>query len=119
MARRLRDTEVPPFQDTYGWILSRRGDYAEALTYLEPAAAALAGNPLVQFHHAEAALALERSDAARAELPAGARRLRSPGGPLPQAQAGARPAGRDRRGRGSAGGAGRRLIAVNQGCTAP
>ena len=38
IARRLRGTDVPYFQDTYGWILHRRGDDAEALTYLAPAA---------------------------------------------------------------------------------
>lgn len=50
IARRLRGTEVPPFQDTYGWILQRRGDSEEALTYLEPAAKALASDPIVQYH---------------------------------------------------------------------
>ncbi len=50
IARRLRGTEFAPFQDTYGWIMSRRGDYEEALTYLEPAAAGLTSDPLVQYH---------------------------------------------------------------------
>ena len=65
VARRLRGTEVPHFQDTYGWILLRRGDNEQALTYLEPAAAALAGDPLVQYHVARAYHALERWDEAR------------------------------------------------------
>lgn len=55
LARRLRDTRLPPFQDTYGWILARRGSYAEALQYLEPAAAALRNDPLVQYHYGIAA----------------------------------------------------------------
>jgi len=38
IARRLRGIDVPAFQDTYGWIAHRRGDYAEALDYLRPAA---------------------------------------------------------------------------------
>jgi len=50
IARRLRGMEVPAFQDTYGWIAYRRGDFAEARDYLEPAARALPGDPLVQFH---------------------------------------------------------------------
>ncbi len=50
IARRLRGMEIPAFQDTYGWIAHRRGDYKEALKYLEPAAAALPGDPLVQYH---------------------------------------------------------------------
>ncbi|MBB5723645.1 putative Zn-dependent protease [Loktanella ponticola] len=50
IARRLRGVDVPAFQDTYGWIVYRRGDYAEALDYLRPAATGLPGDPLVQYH---------------------------------------------------------------------
>lgn len=50
VARRLRGTEVPPFQDTYGWILYRRGDVEEAISYLEPAAEGLPNDPIVQYH---------------------------------------------------------------------
>lgn len=50
IARRLRGMDVPAFQDTYGWIAYRRGDYADALDYLKPAAKNLAGDPLVQYH---------------------------------------------------------------------
>ena len=42
--------DVPAFQDTYGWIEARRGNYVEALTYLRPAAAGLADDPLAQYH---------------------------------------------------------------------
>ena len=66
IARRLRDTEVPAFQDTYGWIAFRRGDAAEALPYLEGAAAGLDSDPIVQFHLAQVYEALGRtSDALR------------------------------------------------------
>jgi tetratricopeptide (TPR) repeat protein len=41
IARRLRGTDVAPFQDTYGWIAYRKGEYQEALEHLEPAAAVL------------------------------------------------------------------------------
>ena len=58
IARRLRDSEFAPFQDTYGWIAYRRGDYREALRHLEPAAAALIEDPLVQFHLARTQQAL-------------------------------------------------------------
>ncbi len=54
IGRRLRGTDVAPFQDTYGWILFRRGEYEEAITYLEPAATAIPTDPIVQFHLAEA-----------------------------------------------------------------
>lgn len=64
IARRLRDSSVPHFQDTYGWIAYRRGDLDEALAHLEPAAAALTDDPLVQFHLGMTYLALGRADAA-------------------------------------------------------
>ncbi|SNR71779.1 tetratricopeptide repeat protein [Puniceibacterium sediminis] len=50
IARRLRDTKVPAFQDTYGWIEYLRGNFDEALRYLEPAAAGLTTDPLAQYH---------------------------------------------------------------------
>jgi predicted Zn-dependent protease len=68
VARRLRGTEIPHFQDTYGWILVQRGDNEQALTYLEPAAAALTDDPLVQFHLGMALFSLERWDDARTAL---------------------------------------------------
>lgn len=65
IARRLKSANVPHFQDTYGWILHRRGDSAGALAYLEPAAAALGDNALVQRHLGEALFALGRAAEAR------------------------------------------------------
>lgn len=64
IARRLRGTEVPPFQDTYGWILHRRGQSEEAIEYLEPAAEGLANDPIVQYHLASAYEAVGRLDEA-------------------------------------------------------
>ncbi|MEL6467642.1 MAG: tetratricopeptide repeat protein [Pseudomonadota bacterium] len=68
VARRLRGTEVPAFQDTYGWITYKQGNFEEALTYLEPAAEALAADPLVQYHLGMTYAALERPEDARAAL---------------------------------------------------
>jgi len=68
VARRLRGQEVPAFQDTYGWIATRRGDPEEALPYLESAAEGLPEDPLVQYHLGMTYLALERTDEARATL---------------------------------------------------
>lgn len=62
IARRLREANVPAFQDTYGWITHRRGDSAEALPYMEAAAEGLPSDPIVQFHLAEVYSALERSE---------------------------------------------------------
>ncbi len=66
VARRLRGTENPYFQDTYGWLLTQRQDYQQALTYLEPAAKALTGDALTQYHLAMTYYALERWKDAKA-----------------------------------------------------
>lgn len=50
IARRLRGTDVPAFQDTYGWLLARRGNHELALEYLIPAADGLPEDPTVQYH---------------------------------------------------------------------
>nr|MDJ0860543.1 tetratricopeptide repeat protein [Dinoroseobacter sp.] len=68
IARRLRGTENPAFQDTYGWIAYLRGDYEEAVTYLEPAAQALASDPVVQYHLGMLYLSLEQRDQAFAQF---------------------------------------------------
>lgn len=65
VGRRLRGTEVPQFQDTYGWILYRRGEHEEALSYLEPSARALGDDPIVKYHLGKAYLALGRQEDAR------------------------------------------------------
>lgn len=67
VARRLRGSDFAPFQDTYGWIAYRRGDYQEALEHLEPAASGLLNDPLVQFHLAMTYAALERTEDALAQ----------------------------------------------------
>ena len=65
IARRLKGTDVPAFQDTYGWIAHRNGNHDEALTYLEPAAAGLPNDPIAQFHLGMTYLALGRTEDAR------------------------------------------------------
>ncbi|MCV2881842.1 tetratricopeptide repeat protein [Actibacterium sp. XHP0104] len=68
IARRLRGLELPPLQDTYGWIEYRRGNYQEAVENLEPAAEGLPRDPLVQYHLGMAYLAVNRTDEAKAQL---------------------------------------------------
>ena len=82
IVRRLRGTDVPAFQDTYGWIAYRRGDLDEALEYLEPAAEALEEDPLAQYHLGMTYAALGRNADARTTL---TRALELAGdSPLPQ-----------------------------------
>ena len=68
IARRLRGAERPEFQDTYGWIALRRGEIEDALDHLEPAAAALSNDPLVQFHLGMAYAKAERTEDAIRQL---------------------------------------------------
>jgi tetratricopeptide (TPR) repeat protein len=82
IVRRLRGTDVPAFQDTYGWIAYRRGNLEEALEYLEPAASVLVEDPLAQYHLGMTYAALGRARDARTTL---TRALELAGdSPLPQ-----------------------------------
>jgi tetratricopeptide (TPR) repeat protein len=49
-AKRLRASEVPQYQDTYGWLQYLRGDFDGALRSLIPVAEALPDNPWVRYH---------------------------------------------------------------------
>ena len=68
VARRLRGSDVPAFQDTYGWIAFRRGDLDDALAHLEPAAAALTRDAATQYHLGMTYAAMGRADDALAQL---------------------------------------------------
>ncbi|MEL7026301.1 MAG: tetratricopeptide repeat protein, partial [Pseudomonadota bacterium] len=83
IARRLNGTNVPAFQDTYGWILHLRGQSDDAVDYLEPAAAALVDDPVVQYHLGMAYLAEGRSQEAAEQLQ---RALNVPGADLTMPQ---------------------------------
>lgn len=50
VSRRLSDSDVPAFQDTYGWITFRRGSQEAALEYLRAAAEGLPDDATVQYH---------------------------------------------------------------------
>ena len=68
IARRLQGTQVPAFQDTWGWIQYRRGNPEEALSYLQPAASGLPQDPFVQLHLGMVYHALGRHGEARQQL---------------------------------------------------
>ncbi|WP_392336663.1 tetratricopeptide repeat protein [Loktanella salsilacus] len=85
IARRLRDTTIPAFADTYGWIAFRRGNIDEALTYLVLAGEGLPNDPLVQVNLGLAYAAKGDTDQARRVL---TRAIDlSAGSPLPKFQA--------------------------------
>lgn len=68
IAKRLRELDVAPFQDTYGWIAYRQGNFEEARTYLEPAALGLPNDPLVQYHLGMTYAALGDTQKAKTQL---------------------------------------------------
>ncbi|MEY8830418.1 tetratricopeptide repeat protein [Sedimentitalea sp. XS_ASV28] len=68
VARRLRDSDVPAFQDTYGWITHRRGSFDDAQDYLQSASEGLPEDITVQFHLAANLAALERNQEALAQF---------------------------------------------------
>lgn len=72
MAEKLRGVPVPAFQDTYGWVKYRQGDYEEALRALLQAYEGLKDNPFVRYHTGMAYAALSDADAARPHLEAAA-----------------------------------------------
>jgi tetratricopeptide (TPR) repeat protein len=54
--------------DTLGWVVYKRGDYQQALVFLQEAAAKVADNPAVQFHLGMAYYMTGQTDAARLAL---------------------------------------------------
>jgi len=50
LAARLRQSDVPQFKDTLGWVSYRGGDTKVAVLLLKEAAAALPNQPLVHYH---------------------------------------------------------------------
>ncbi|MGR3540536.1 MAG: tetratricopeptide repeat protein [Hasllibacter sp.] len=80
VARRLRGADNPALQDTYGWIVFRRGETETALEYLRPAAEGLPDDARVQYHLAAALEAAGDAEGA-AEALAAAEALQEAGGP--------------------------------------
>ncbi|MBK0327152.1 tetratricopeptide repeat protein [Rhodobacteraceae bacterium F11138] len=64
VSRRLRDSDVPAFQDTFGWITFQRGSHETSLDYLRSAAAGLPNDASVQYHLAVNLAALARNQEA-------------------------------------------------------
>lgn len=89
IAKRLRAATSPAFQDTYGWILFKRGEYERALAPLKAAAEGLAANPIVQYHLGMVYDKLGQDDLAREQLQKAVDLGRGSGLPQVDAAAGA------------------------------
>jgi cellulose synthase operon protein C len=68
VARRLRASPSPAFQDTYGWTLHLAGDSAQAVAVLRESAPQLADNPIAQHHLAVAYAAIGQDALAREQF---------------------------------------------------
>src|SRR5689334_18222999 len=68
LALLLKNTDVPQFKDTLGWVSYQRQDYRTALPLLEDAAKALPNLALVRFHLGMAYLATGQDDKASNEF---------------------------------------------------
>lgn len=70
LAQRLRTSEVPAFQDTFGWIQFLRGDVEGSLRSLLAAAEGMPDNAIVRYHAGRALAAAGRDADARGHLEA-------------------------------------------------
>ena len=68
IAGRLRNAELPQYKDTYGWTRYLKGEYEEALRFIEPALEELPGNPWVHYHIGMVHAALKQPAKARTHL---------------------------------------------------
>ena len=68
LAASLRETQVPQFKDTLGWISYRREDYVNAVSLLEKAVVALPNLPLVRYHLAMSYVAVGQTAKASEQL---------------------------------------------------
>ena len=58
----LKNSDIPQFKDTLGWVAYLRGDYASAISLLEDAAAKMPNISLVQYHLGMSYLAVGKSE---------------------------------------------------------
>jgi tetratricopeptide (TPR) repeat protein len=70
LARKAHDLQgdAAAIADTLGWVLSKRGDYQQALTILQDSAEKLPDNPEIQFHLGMTAYMMGQTDIAKVAL---------------------------------------------------
>ena len=64
----LKNSNIPQFQDTFGWAQYRRGDYQAAISVLEPAAAKMPDLAAVHYHLGMSYRAAGQADKATEQL---------------------------------------------------
>lgn len=68
LADNLKTATVPQFQDTYGWVLYKRGDFSTSVSVLEAAQAKLPKAASVHYHLGMSYAGTGQSDKAEAQL---------------------------------------------------
>lgn len=68
LSEALKDSNLPQFQDTFGWARYKQGDLKGAISTLETAAAKASNLPAVHYHLGMAYAAAGQSEKAAAEL---------------------------------------------------
>jgi cellulose synthase operon protein C len=70
LAERLKDSNVPQYQDTVGWAQYQRGDFSRAVTTLEGAQAKLPNVASIRYHLGMSYIATGQTDKASEQLKA-------------------------------------------------
>ena len=68
MAVLLKNSPIPQFKDTVGWIDYQRADYAAAISLLEVAVTALPNVPLAHYHLGMSYLAAGQDEKAKEQF---------------------------------------------------
>ena len=68
MSERFASSRNPAFIDTWGWVLYKRGEYADSLTALQKAVDKAPQAPVLLYHLAMAQLKSGARDSARTNL---------------------------------------------------
>lgn len=68
IAKRFRDSTVPYFKDTYGWILHRKGQHERAIPLLRDVVKDAPNQPIFRYHLGMVYLSSQENDKALAEL---------------------------------------------------
>ena len=68
IAKRFRNSSVPYFKDTYGWILHRKGENEKAVSLLRDVVKDAPDLPIFRYHLGMAYLSTEQNDKALAEF---------------------------------------------------